>query len=473
MNEERLSGALQENILTVLCFNDQFCKIIRHSLTPSLFESAVYRDIAGHAMDFIDQFGEAIKEHLPDSLENIIKGSDSRKAASYSRTVENLYLSRESVNAEYVVSQLNQFIRLQNIKSSIIKAVELVEQGDINQAEVELEKGLNSQIVTFDPGTFFADPKQSLRFFDEVDDGIHTGIEELDKREIFPRPGELFTFIAPPKKGKSWALIHIGKWGLLQRKKVLHITLEMSEERTTQRYIQSFFSVSKRNSKVKITSFKKDDLGRLIDFEDDEVERPTLRDEGIRSSLASRLVKEFKKRPPLIIKRFPTGSLTMAGLKAYLDSLDRFHKFHPDMLVLDYPDLMQLSSDNLRLDTGKLYKDLRGLAVERNFALAVASQGNRSSSKAKVISDDMVAEDYSKIATSDNVVTYNQTPQEKTLGLARLFVSNGRNDEDKFTVLISQNYDIGQFCLDSVYLTSDSTDLIERKSSRRKVEEED
>ena len=64
----------------------------------------------------------------------------------------------------------------------------------------------------------------------------------------------------------------------------------------------------------------------------------------------------------------------------------------------------------------------------------------------------MVAEDWSKIATADNVLTYSQTKYERPLGLARLFVSNGRNDEDKFEILILQSYAIGQFCLDSTYM---------------------
>jgi replicative DNA helicase len=141
-------------------------------------------------------------------------------------------------------------------------------------------------------------------------------------------------------------------------------------------------------------------------------------------------------------------------LRAYLDGLERFHKIIPDVIILDYPDLMDIDGNQLRVDTGKIYKDLRGIAVSKNLAMVVASQGNRTSASAKMVTDSMVAEDYSKIATADNVLTYSQTPQEHKLGLARLFVSNGRNDEDKFVVLISQSYTTGQFCLDSALMSS-------------------
>ena len=51
--------------------------------------------------------------------------------------------------------------------------------------------------------------------------------------------------------------------------------------------------------------------------------------------------------------------------------------------------------------------------------------------------------------TADVTITHSQTPGEKGLGLARLFVAGGRRDADKFQVLISQCYPIGQFCVSS------------------------
>lgn len=471
--DENLSGALQENVLTLLCFDDQFCTLIRATITANLFESVVFRDIATQAIEFVDQFGEAIKEHLPDALEPILTGKDVRKAASYRRVLDNLFIAKEHINREYVVSKLHAFVRQQKFKSAIIRAVEEVEAGNIDQAEVEMTKGMNAQLTSFEMGIHLGDPKESLKFFDSVADGIQTGIHELDKRDICPRPQEMFMFIAPPKKGKSWALTHIGKWALLQRKHVLHITLEMAEPRVAMRYIQSFFSVSKREAQVRTTKFVTDEQGHMLDIKFEELVRPTLNDPGIREKLASKLTREFRRRPPLIIKQFPTGALTISALNAYLDGLERFHKFIPDVIILDYPDLMKIEAANLRLDTGKIYKDLRGIAVERNVAMVVASQGNREASTAKIVTDAMVSEDYSKIATCDNVITYNQTPQEKALGLARLFVSNGRNDEDKFVVLMSQQYAIGQFCLDSTMLIHDYWDQVERLSPTNRSKRDD
>lgn len=472
--EDRIPGALAENILTLLAFSDQYCKLIRHAITPNLFESAVFRDVAAHAIDFFDQFGEPIKDHLPDSLETILNGPDKRKATSYNRLLDNLFLAKESVNGDYVVSQLHRFVRQQNLKSAVIKAVEAIEDGRVEAAEVELQKGLVSQAVAFEAGTLLNDPKQALDFLDRIEHGILTGIKELDDRDICPRPGELYTFMAPTSRGKSWACGHFAKWALMQRKVVVHITLEMSEARCSQRHLQSFFSISKRQARVMVSRLQRNRDGSLLSIKQEELERLTMSDPNIRSILRSKITKEFRRRPKLVIKQFPTGMLTVSMLEAYLDGLERFQKIVPDMVIIDDPSLMAVDSDNLRIDIGVMRKQLRGVAIKRNFALVAPAQGNRISDNAKLVTGNMVGEDWSIIQTSDIAITYSQTPEEHKLGLARLFVAKSRNDEDKFTVLITQAYAIGQFALDSMMLGSEEYwNQIDRMNGRRQRDADD
>ena len=465
--ETRLTGALQENILTLLCFDDVNCKLIRAAVTPKLFESAVFREVAGHAIDFIDQFGEAIKEHLPDHLEDILKGEDERKAKTYERLLDNLQASRDSVNPEYVLSQLHKFIRLQNLKATVIKAVEAIEDGKVDLAEIELQKGLSQQSLSFEGGLNLSSPEDIIGILDfPEEEGFDLGIPELDDRGIIPRRKELAMFLAPRGRGKSWFITHCAKQALLQRWSVVIITLEMSEKRYAARMLQSFFSISRRQSEVKLSRLVVDKQGDLVDVISEQIERMTLKDPDIRSKLASKVKREFRRRPPIRVKEFPTHALNMSGLRAYLEGLERYENFTPDLICVDYPDLMELDSDNLRLELGTLIAQLRGLAVERNSAMVVVSQGNRESEKASLVTGDMASEDISKIATSDTVYTYSQTPAEKALGLARLYVEKARNEESKMQILITQGYAIGQFCLDSVLIDKGYWDVINTKDER-------
>lgn len=472
--EERLSGALQENILTVLCFDDKHCKLIRAAVKPQLFESSVFREVVGHAIDFIDNYGEAIKDHLPDHLEGILKGDDERKAETYRRLLENLYASRDSVNSEYVISQLHKFVRQQNLKSALIRAVEAVEDGRIDQAEVELQKGLTSQAVAFEGGLSLDSADAVAAILDNPEEeGIDLGIPELDELGIIPRRKELCLFIAPRGRGKSWWMTHVAKQALLQRWSVLVITLEMSEKRYAARMLQSFFAISRRQAEVKVTRFQLDKDRNLSGMVTEELRRMSMKDEDIKHVLASKVKREFRRRPPFRIKEFPPNTLTIPMLEAYLDGLERFENFVPDMICVDYPDLMAIDPKNLRTETGAMYVGLRGIGVKRNSAMVAASQGNRESETATTVTGGMAAEDISKLATADTVFTYSQTPAEHALGLARLLVEKARNEVSKMSVLITQAYAIGQFCLDSVKLKTEYWELLDDRSGRKRDDDED
>ena len=237
------------------------------------------------------------------------------------------------------------------------------------------------------------------------------------------------------------------------------------------RFVQALFSFSKRKAKIMVPRFKHDEHGAFIGIDMAEIERPALNEPGTRAIAEKNIKTKFKNRIPLVIKAFPTSSLTLSEYEAYLDQLERLHKFVPDVVLFDYPDLMKIDSANQRLEVGAVFKALRGVAVKRNHALMTPTQGNRQSADARTTTDTHVAEDYSKIATADTVITYSQTPDEKRIGLARLFVSNSRSEEDKFSVLITQNYQIGQFALDSMRMGGDYWATIDRVNKKPEIDD--
>jgi len=276
-----------------------------------------------------------------------------------------------------------------------------------------------------------------------------------------PAPGELMVILAGANRGKTWFMTHIGKSAIVRRLKVLHLSLEMSEEKMSQRYLQSFFAIGKRKAEASYPVFQMDEMGRMIDIKFNEIVRPTLMDSNIEQVMSKKLDTFGSGRLPLWIKRFPTNSLNVRGLETYLDSMERYQHFVPDILIVDYADLMQIKADNLRVETGNLYKELRRIAVERNIAVVTASQANRLSEDAKVISLKHLAEDYSKAATADNIIAYCQTSDELKLNLARLFIAKARDEEREQSVLISQAYRVGQFCMGASHMSDAYWDRVE------------
>jgi hypothetical protein len=87
--------------------------------------------------------------------------------------------------------------------------------------------------------------------------------------------------------------------------------------------------------------------------------------------------------------------------------------------------------------------------IERNAAGVTAHQSSKAGELAKVVKSTHIAEDWSIVATADQIITYSTTDREFRHGLGRLYVAKARTEEDRFALLITQSYKMGQFCIES------------------------
>lgn len=471
--EVSLTGSLQENILMLLCFSKEYSKLVASMITSNLFEDAVYQTIADRSINFVDKYGTPPGQvHLPDLLEDKLTSKHRREASVYSKALEDLnYAVKEGYRPEYIINTLRKFVRQQKLKSGVTEAAKLLQEGDLDGCESAFLATIKQRDEIFDKGLSLSDIEFVLNEISKPDLTFKTGITGLDKANIGPARKELYLFMAPVNRGKSWHLISLGKYGLLSRKKVLFITLEMSQAKTTARFLQTLFSLVKRpdiekgsegTREVKVPRFKLED-GAYKGLVIDTIKRPAIMSPSGRILVKKRIESQkLGNRYRLIVKQFPTGMLSIKQLESYLDLLERHAHFVPDLLIIDYADLMDISGKDFRIDTGRLYQQLRGIAVERDLAVATATQSNRLAEDVKWITLKHIAEDYSKAATADNVITYSQTVLEKKYGLARLFIAKGRDEESGLNFLISQCYAMGQFSMDSSHLTPYYWEDVER-----------
>lgn len=446
-------ASLQENLLCLLCYNAKEAQIIRGTIELELF-GGLYRTVATRVYEHIDRFKVPPGDHLPELLSDKLESDNRKERDLYTDVVSAIHGSQKGINSEYVMAQLGTFVRRQSLRSVAIELAKELQrdtEASLEKAE-ELIASANTQALTvFDVGTRLSDTNKALKFLDIEDTCFPTGIPELDKRNLGPTRKELWLFIGNTKAGKSWGLIHLAKVALMHRLKVVHITLEMSEARCAQRYFQTLFAIPKRKGTYLTSRLETDAVGHITGIEDHRVTpKLALDDPRIRRKL-KRKIMMWKDRvlSNIIIKQFAGNNLTVGQLEAYLDNLEHTQQFVPDLVIVDYPDLMKLKGDDRRAALDETYKALRGMFVTRNVAGAIVSQSHRAAAKARVVEASNVAESYDKIMHADTIITYSQTQTERKLGLARLYVAGGRNDEDKFTIVISQQYGIGRFVIDS------------------------
>jgi hypothetical protein len=421
-------------------------------VTPELFTTRHFRTIAKAAIDHISRYGESPKNHLPDILESELnKGEASAVLWKQIGRMEEIY---PEVQPDYVTDQLDQFISLHKIRLALATAAEHVQKGDLIKAQEAMH--VIDVGTKMEPGIWMNEADQALRFLDKTeDDEFNLGIQALDSRGVRPARKTMLVIMAPKKRGKSMGLINIGKQAAyIDRKNVLHITLEMSEDDVAKRYTQSicgWTAAEAAEKALRIPLFKRDDRGNYIGMDFDLI-TPTMLNRQTRKEAAQRLRTVSRGNRRLLIKEFPTASLTTSQLIMFLEYLKRTEKFEPDMLIIDYANLMHMNAAQVRTETGRIFRELRGIGMARNLAVVTATQGNRLSETSRIVGSTHVSEDWSVMGTADIVLTICQTPEEKEKRLARLLVAAARSVPDGYLVLISQAYETCQFATDSIYM---------------------
>jgi hypothetical protein len=452
----------------MLCYDDKHGRIVANSITPDLFEGD-FRIIAERASDYWKKYNIPPGDHIADLLSDIIDDPKNKRANTYKRILLGMRELSESINTKYVMDQLNAFTRTQKLKDAILKSAEKLNQNQ-ETAIAEVESIWNDLLrvreTNYDPGMRLTDISRMLEYFRTIEDEFVTGIEEFNKRKITPARGKVMLMLAPPGKGKTWNLIDIARRNLMLRKKIVYISLEMSEEELVGRVYQNLFSVpTKENSDVNIRTFSRDGLNHLDGFGSEKVTPDFgLNSDMVRDELETRMLAYSGRYENLIVKRFPPRSISIDDIEAYLDNLETVEHFIPDMIILDYIGRIKTSLKEHRLHLGTEFENFRGLCIKRNMAGVTAHQIGRKGSKANQVRGEHIAEDFSLMNTADIVFTYSASEAEFALGLARLYVEKVRFEQDRFTVLITQNYTLGQFCLDSVMLTKRYEDLLKQET---------
>jgi len=446
------SRNLQEDLLILLCFSAEHARVVRSLSELSHFD-AIYRRVAEVAFNHIDRYNEPPGDALPTLTEHLLQ--DTHVGSAVRSLLVDLFAHREDVNAKFAVDRLRAFVRRQTMRIGLLDASELlrgdqIDDAKLDEAEAILLAALRKRSQVFEPGTQAGNPDEFLRFLfdDESLQTFPTGIAELDNRKAGPVRGGLHLSVAAAKFGKTFFLVQLGKMAILNRFKVVHISLEMSEQRIAQRYAQAFFGASVRNESIETTQLETDEMNRFVAFHTNHaVPTMSFEDENIHQQLKER-VKQFPRLNRLMIKEFPTGSLSIRDLEAYLDLLGDSINFTPDIVLLDYADLMRFEGRDFRLALGSLYKELRRIAGERNLAMVTATQVNKESTRKGVIDRGSSAGSVNKERVCDTMLYLTASEEEQEVGLARIGIRLLRNDRSRLEVYISPRFESGHFALD-------------------------
>lgn len=413
------SDNIQRGILYLVKHDKDFYSQIASLIKPDYFEYPSYAYIFERVKSHYDKYKVIPPDDilLEDIKKNLPKG---QSFSDYEEDITQINSLDANVleNREFVLDLVEDFARKQAISQAIRDSVVLLKENRISEIE---EKVRQAMLVSREVNV-------GQLYFQDLDNRFHRLFDNKQKkkyRTVFNtfndfldgglNAKELAIVIAPPGVGKSLYLVNQGAVALKENKKVLYISLEMAEDKIAQRFDSILTMIP--NHKLK-----------------DKATYPLLKER------LSHVQKKFNGE--LIIKEFPVGQLTVNQIRALLVQLKLHHDFVPDILIVDYLELLRpnRSIDAEYQAQERIAQELRGLAMESNILVWTATQTNRMGKKVATITDAELGDSYGKIRPADWAISLNQTEEEYEKGRMRVYVVKARDSKQHYRISASVNY---------------------------------
>lgn len=352
--------------------NEDIFALCNSIITPSYFDPE-YRN----ALAFIKQYHEQY---------NGIPSSDII-AAETGTEFEPRKLTRDGI--EYAVKEIETFCRQSALKQAVIKSAKYIAEQNETQIETDIRNALSISVQRDIGIDYFANPLQRLERQLENPLRTSTGWERFD--DVLGggmARKEIVLFSANSGGGKSITLANLAVNFIETGYNVLYLSLELSEEMISMRFDTMFSGI------------------------------PTVAWRENYRKIAQSITSN-NARGKLVIKHMPSGTNAMT-IRAYLKEFEIVNGYTPDLLVVDYLDIMganeRISSDNVWEKDKRSTEQLRDIAFEYNMYVASASQQNRSAIDASELNQSHIAGGLSKVNTVDVYASIIMTPAMRAAG---------------------------------------------------------
>lgn len=414
------SDNIQRGIIYLLKHDKDFYSQIVSLIKPEYFEFPSYSFIFERIKSHYDKYKILPSDEilLEDIKRNLPRGHDVSDYEDDIIQINNINQSYAD-NREFVLDLVEDYARKQAISQAIKDSVVLLKDNKISEIEEIIRKAM---LVSREVNV-------GQLYFDDLDSRFHRLFDNKEKKKFKTvyntfndaldgglNAKELAMVIAPPGVGKSLYLVNQGVVALKENKKVLYISLEMSEDKIAQRFDSILTLVP--NHRLK-----------------DQATYPIVKE---RLSVVQNKFDGAK----LIIKEFPVGQLNVNQIRALLVQLRLHHEFVPDIIIVDYLELLR---PNRQIDAEyqaqeRIAQELRGLAMENNILVWTATQTNRMGKKVATITDAELGDSYGKIRPADWAISLNQTEEEYEKGRMRVYVVKARDSKQHYRIHCSVDY---------------------------------
>lgn len=394
-------------LLASLMDDDAFISQVSDILKPEYFMNSSHSWLIGKLLDYYTEYKKA-PSFLVAKTETINSNKDDnfkREAALFVADAENV---SKSADLSYVKDRVLEFCKNHSLRLAIKESIPLIESNDFDSVKSLIDKAYKVGMSN-DIGHIYKDSFE-LRYSEDSRIAIPTPWEPVNSiSQGGLSEGELGIIVAPSGAGKSWVLASLGAHAARQGKTVVHYTLELNKIYTSKRYDSILSGIENAN-----LLNNKDKVKDIVD----------------------------NLKGNIVVEDYPSKGASVNTLRGHLDRCIA-RGIKPDVIIVDYADLLKGHHRDLRGELNQIYLGLRELASEFGCPVWTASQSNRSSIDEEVIQANRIAEDYSKIFTGDFIISLSRTTDNKVAGIANMHIIKNRFGPDGMTYPCRFNASIG------------------------------
>lgn len=310
------------------------------------------------------------------------------------------------VEQEYITEKLGTFIRTQSVKRAVLDALSpggLIESEQWEEIAEKVSAATQTGFQLQDLGKNYFQ-RVSERVTDRAgrmaSRRIPTGVPELDALTYGGiKNKQTGLIVGGTGRGKSIMLQWLGRTAILLGKKVLYITMELSEEDIEDRFDSMFARVRPHE----LNDYQQQVIGEIGKF-------ATMYGDS------------------LIIKHFPMDTATVGTFKAFVRKLSNLG-IMPDLILIDYIDLIKphRTYNSPTHEQVAVVKAVVGFGQEFDVSIWTATQLNRGGLVMETPDESAQAGSIERQFVADMVLWLAQTKDERADELMRILISKSRN----------------------------------------------
>lgn len=458
MRRTKIDMSPERQLVTHLITSTRFAREILPILNSKMLKTRYAQVVVQWVRDYYERFegapGKAIQDIYLDRKASLRDEEESESVAEFLQNLSDD--AKEESNLEFHISQTEKYLKtlsieqaIEEMKAALSKNEPLVAEGIIaNYKRVGKPSG------------------DGYSLLDNPMDVVEAFTEEAEIALRFPgalgkvvgpcRRGDIISFIAPVKRGKTWALLYASDLAASQRQRVAFFTLEMPKPQIIRRGWQAMVGAPKTDRVITMPYFAPDKEATEEITPDTKwrIEYKDVAKKGVSIDEIDTIQKNMRRMYRGGDCRFipmAAKATTVRDIETVLDNLMYYDDYQVDVVVIDYADLLgsKLSGD-YRHQLDDIWSNLRRLAQERNILVVTATQTNRAGLSGEDITPENVAEDMRKLAHVSKLVALNQSATEKEHHIMRWKCLLDRDESSVYehaTVLSCLS--IGKFVLDS------------------------